>query len=135
MTDVTNSLAKRFERLELEAPAFRHSDHIQVAYALLDRGDFVKACALYASTIRTMAENVGVPQKFNTTITFAFMSLVAERKEQSNARDFASFIESNPDLLDKNILTRWYSKERLTSAAARRRFLLPDQFEGEILCA
>jgi len=131
MSSAASSLVAQFEELEIDAPNFHHNDHIQVAYEMLDQYDFIEACLRYASTIRAMAENVGVPEKYNMTITFAFMSLIAERKSQSNGTDLASFIASNPDLLDKDVLNSWYSKERLTSATARKQFLLPDKNLGK----
>ena len=130
MTDTNDKLLERFEQLEIHAPDFHHEDHVRVAYAMLDRYEFVEACARYAATIRTMAENVGVPDKFNATITFAFMSLIAERKSQSEPDDVAQFLAANPDLLESDVLSSWYSRERLTSAAARRQFLLPDRALG-----
>ena len=130
MSRAANDLLTRFEQFEIDAPNFHHGDHIKVAYGMLNKYDFVEACTRYASTIRAMAERVGVPEKFNVTITFAFMSLIAERKGQSNPDGLASFLASNPDLLDKNVLKRWYSEERLTSATARRQFLLPDKAQG-----
>lgn len=127
MTDSASRLLERFEQRQIAAPAFRHQDHVQVAFEMLGKYDFVDACARYASTIRAMAESVGVPEKFNATITFAFMSLIAERKSQMDGADLDSFLAANPDLLDKNVLKGWYTDERLTSAAARRQFLLPDK--------
>lgn len=120
------NLLAQFEEFEISAPDFHHVDHIRVAYEMLSRYDFVDATARYASTIRTMAERVGVPEKYNTTITFAFMSLVAERKAQSMHVDLESFLTANPDLMKKDVLHGWYSTERLTSATARSQFLLPD---------
>ena len=123
-------LLDRFERLEIKAPDFHHVDHIRVAYEMLDKYDFVDACARYAATIRAMAEDVGVPEKFNATITFAFMSLIGERKSLSHNGGVESFLEANPDLLDKDVLNTWYSAERLSSSTARRQFLLPDRILG-----
>ena len=80
----SENLLTQFERLEISAPDFHHIDHINVAYKMLEKYDFVDAPGRYASTIRTMAEQVGVPEKYNATITFAFMSLVAERKSHAN---------------------------------------------------
>jgi len=125
-----NSLLGRFERHEIEPGSFRHSDHVQVAYDMLARYNFVDACARYASTIRAMAESVGVPEKYNTTITIAFMSLIAERRSQSDSNDLDSFLASNPDVLEKDVLKGWYSEERLGSSLAREQFLLPDKTYG-----
>lgn len=127
MDNATRNMLDEFEQLEIDAPEFHHRDHVRVAYEILEKYDFVDACARYARTIRAMAEKVGVPEKFNATITFAFMSLIAERKGQADTPGFESFLTLNPDLLDKDLLTNWYSKERLTSLVARKQFLLPDK--------
>ena len=78
-----------------------------------------------------MAGSVGAPEKFNATITVAFMSVIAERKSQVESADFDSFISANPDLLDGNALRGWYTKERLNSPAARHQFLMPDKAAGK----
>ena len=40
---------------------------------------------------------------------------------------FDAFLAANPDLAQKDVLTRWYSSERLGSEIARRQFVLPDR--------
>lgn len=130
MTDLA-PLLERFEKRRIPAPDFRHLDHIQVAFEILDKYDFFHACARYASTIQAMVESVGAPGKFNATITVAFMSVIAERKSQMEGVDFESFIAANLDLLDRNALRGWYTKERLNSPAARHQFLMPDKVAGE----
>lgn len=123
----SKKLLEQFEGLEISAPDFHHMDHIKVAYSMLEKYDFIDALVRYASTIRAMAESVGVPEKYNVTITFAFMSLVAERMVNSNFDNVDAFLASNQDLFDKNIVTARYSPERLTSVIARNQFLLPDR--------
>ncbi|MEM7364633.1 MAG: hypothetical protein AAF525_11450 [Pseudomonadota bacterium] len=116
----------RFERLELATPAFSHADHVKVALAMLNVYDYVDACSRYARTIFAMTEKLGVPGKYNTTITFAFMSLIAERKAHDPELGTDRFLERYPELLDSSILTTLYSKERIDSDSARQHFLLPD---------
>ena len=130
MTNSENLLAQ-FESLELSAPDFHHTDHIKVAYSMLEKYDFIDASVRYASTIRAMAESVGVPEKYNVTITLAFMSLVAERMAHSSYVDTDTFLASNSDLLDKDVLKIWYSPERINSALARSQLLLPDKGVGD----
>lgn len=127
MNSADDTLLDRFERLDINASDFHHVDHIRVAYAMLNKYHFVDACARYASTIRAMAESVGVPEKFNATITFAFLSLIAERKARTVYADIESFLASNPDLLNRDVLSSWYTRQRLTSPTARNQFLLPDR--------
>ena len=121
------ALLDRFESLEIPPEEFHHNDHVYVAFAMLNKYDFVSACTNYAQTIRSMAEGVGVPEKFNATITFAFMSVIAERKARSPTADLDAFLGDNVDLLSAGVLSEWYSKDRLTSEVARSQFLLPDR--------
>lgn len=127
MTPAEIALLDAFENLEIPAPEFRHADHVRVAFAMLDKYDFADACSRYVNTIKRMAEAVGVPEKYNATITFAFMSVIAERKAFSDAEHAEAFMMANPDLLGKDVLSGWYSKDRMTSAIARSQFLLPDK--------
>ncbi|MCP4997868.1 MAG: hypothetical protein GY933_03730 [Hyphomicrobiales bacterium] len=126
MSEVEFDLAK-FERLQVEPAAFGHIDHLKAACAMLSKYDFVEACARYSATIKSMAESVSALNKFNATITIAFMSLLAERRTHSNDADWDAFIASNPDLLERDVLENWYSKDRLCSDIARTQFLLPDK--------
>ena len=74
-----------------------------------------------------MAERAGVPAKFNTTITVAFLGLVAERSTERPSASWEEFAKANPDLMEKNVLDAWYETGRLSSDAAREIFLLPDR--------
>jgi hypothetical protein len=110
---------------------FNHLDHVGVAYEALCRHDFFHAAAHVASGLRGLAGRAGAPQKFNATITWAFMSLIAERMVMADYRDAKDFIERNPGLGRSTALAPWYSKERLNSAPARSIALLPDLLVGE----
>lgn len=127
MTSSTAQLLKGFEAQTLDPAGFKHRDHIEAAFEMLRRYDFMEASAKYAASIRGIAEKAGVPEKFNATITTAFLSLIAERMESGRYDDFNAFEAANGDLASMAVLDRWYSKERLTSDTARRLFLLPDR--------
>ncbi len=127
MTTTHHKLSQEFEALQIESRNFGQAQHVQVAYELLKAHSFVDATLRCANTIAAMAERAGVPEKLNTTITIAFMGLIAERMEQTPHLDFEAFAALNPDLFDKAVLARWYSHERLHSPAARAAFLLPDK--------
>ena len=127
MSDASRNLLSRFESGDIEPASFAHCDHVRVAHEMLSQHDFVDACARYASTIKAMAESVDVPQKFNATITIAFLSLIAERMSRADSATFDSFLATNNDLLDKDVLETWYSSERLGSELARSQFVLPDK--------
>ena len=118
--------AQAFERCDIDAADFRHIDHIGVAHALLLRYGYLDASVIYCKCIDQIATEAGAAQKFNTTITLAFLSLIAERMESSPDNSFEDFIAEHPDLLSPDILARRYSPERLASDSARTMFLLPD---------
>lgn len=119
-----SDLTRSFEAHEIDNTTFHHDQHIIVAFELFTKYDFIDATAIYAKGIRTLATNAGAPQKFNATITYAFMSLIAERMEQSERASFEDFKSRNPDLLSKNALEKWYSPEQLNTDAARKIFLM-----------
>lgn len=118
-------LTQTFEAHAIDNTTFGHRDHVQVAYDLLLKYDFIDAAAVYAKGIRALAENAGAPDKFNLTITYAFMSLIAERMARTPAESFDRFVSDNPDVMRKTVLDQWYSQDRLHSTMARGIFLLP----------
>ena len=126
MTPEELELTERFENLQVAPGTFHHRDHLAAAYAMLRKYPFIEATSRYAQTIRTMAERAGVYDKFHTTITFAFMALIAERMESSAYDSFDDFIEHHPDLFSPGLLQRFYSPERLASDVARKVFVMPD---------
>jgi hypothetical protein len=117
---------ERFQRLEIDVPTFGHREHIEVAYYMLEHYEFIEACYRYASTIRAIAQKHGAPQKYNTTITLGFLSLIAEAKSKTPSCDLEGFLRANPKLLEKDLLGNWYSAERLSSQTARELFVLPE---------
>ena len=102
---------------------FTHEDHLGVAFELLRQCDFPEAINVYTRAIRGFATRSGAPQKFNTTVTIAFLAIVAERSRADQT--FAQFMACNPDLRSKDMLSHWYSKETLNSDLARNIFVMP----------
>jgi len=119
-------LTRSFEAQKIDPAAFRHMDHVGVAYEMLQKYDFLHATIEYARNIRMLATAAGVPEKFNTTITLAFMSLIAERMRTTPHTNYDQFLSENADLLNRDVLGRWYSAKRLESETARQVFLMPD---------
>lgn len=122
------TLTDKFERKDIDVHEFRHREHLETAYGLLNKYPFVEAMSKYAGAIHSMATAAGAPEKFNVTITLGFLSLIAERIDSSKTSDFEAFLAENADL-GKDALNRWYSSERLWSSQSRKMFLLPDRGE------
>jgi len=120
-----SEITRAFEAHDVDNNNFHHAQHIQVAYELLNKYDFIDAASVYAKGIRALATKAGAPRKFNLTITYAFMSLIAERMLSSSKNNYEDFVEENTDLMSKNVLKKWYSTDRLQSDTARTVFLMP----------
>jgi len=119
------SFAERFERRDIPSEEFGHREHVQAAFELLHMYPFLEATSRYACVIQEMAAAAGAPQKFNVTVTIAFMSLIAEKLEILGPTTFESFYASNPDLA-RGALDPWYSADRRSCDLSRRVFLMPD---------
>ena len=118
---------ERFARGEVDPRNFPHREHVRMAFEMLRRHDFAETALRYSRALRALSARAGKPQAFNQTVTIAFLSLVAERMQESGgAADFDALVRAHPELLDKAALTRWYRPERLASEAARHTFLLPE---------
>lgn len=121
------ALLEQMRTNTLHACDFGHADHIGVAYQALEEEDFFDALALFARGIRGAAARAGAAEKFNATVTLAFMSLIAERRAAGSYAGAADFIARNPDLSAPGLLERWYSPALLGSGMARRIALMPDR--------
>ncbi len=120
------SLFERLEARSIEPADFGHREHLQAAYELLEREPFLDAAVRYTRAIDGFARSAGAADKFNLTMTIAFLSVIAERMAARPYPSFAAFLAANPGLA-ANELARYYSGARLGSALARRTFLLPDR--------
>jgi len=118
-------LTSAFEAHRVDAKSFGHKEHIRVAHDLLQKYDFFAAAAKYAAGMQAIAAKVGAHDKFNTTITIAFLSLIAERMKTVGGKNFEEFMANNTDLMRADILALWYAPERLYSDMARNTFLMP----------
>lgn len=120
-----SALLTQFEALKVNAAEFGHRQHVQVAFEMLHKYSYIEACTKYSNAISTIATNAGASDKFNVTITFAFLSLIAERIHGTSWASFEDFLSRNEDLLSRDALGKWYSNEELQSDFARTHFLLP----------
>lgn len=120
-----SKLTQQFEAHEIDPSAFRHIDHIGVAYEMFQTHGFLPTLTKFSDAIEAIATKAGAPEKFNVTITLAFLSLIAERIHSTVHSNFDEFIVRNEDLLSKSVLKKMYPAERLDSDLARKVFLLP----------
>lgn len=118
MTDA--EFLRAFDDTTLEP--FHHRDHLRVTFLYLRQfGEEGTRERLGPAILRYAAARNGA-QKYHETITQAWIRLVAA----AQADDFEAMLAANPQLLDKNLLDRYYSPELLQSAEARQCWTEPD---------
>jgi hypothetical protein len=126
-----DELIDRFERGEIPADAFHHSDHVQLAFAYLNQYPVLEALEKFVSVLKRFASAIGKPQLYNETITFAYFFLIRERMASSHSltTTWEEFCHQNPDLIvwKEGILSRYYNQDTLKSDLARSVFLFPDK--------
>jgi hypothetical protein len=92
-----------FESCTLAADAFRHYDHIRLAWLYLGTAPLEVATEKMAGAIRRFAlHHTGSTAKYDEALTRSWMRLVARARAGSvNAATFAVFAEENPMLFDR----------------------------------
>lgn len=116
---------------EVDADDFSHLDHVCVAREILLRFDFLMSVQIFSESLHSMAMNAGASDKFNLTVTLAFMSIISERMD--SGEDLESFVKTNQDLLHTDFMEAYYSKDRLNSSKAKGMFLMPDKKGAPVL--
>lgn len=108
------SLLAAFEAGQVDNAGFSHARHLQVAWMLSQRYCHEQAFEKLTAGIQRIATRAGRPQAFHLTMTRAWFELIAAADDPDHY----------PELLDKTLLSRYYSPERL--AAGRHAWLEPD---------
>lgn len=128
LTDV--EFRERMEACLIPGDAFRHRDHIRLAWIYLRETDRATATGRIRATIQRYAAHHGAARKYHETLTVAWLRLVDAAMRGLRCPDgedhFDAFISRHPWLLDKNALQRFYSAELLSSERARHEWVEPD---------
>jgi len=104
--------------------AFHHREHVRVAFAMLARdGDLAAAAMAFRAGLRRIAGSSG---KYHETLTWAYLVVIAERMHGRGYRSSAELFADHPDLLERDLLARYYDVPALlASPLARAVFVLP----------
>jgi hypothetical protein len=122
-----DEVMQAFEACQLDPAKFHHDDHIRLAWLCVQRYGAQEAETKLLYGLRRFAKRAGVPQKFMHTTTVAWTRLVATAHTGSpRTVNFSEWIQSRPELLDRNLLARYYSPGRLETAEARSGWVEPD---------
>lgn len=108
---------------------FNHIGHVRAAWLLLQRFPLERAVNDTCEGIERLARRLGVPDKYNRTLSEALVRLMAHGGGADPGLSWEDFLSANPDLMQdaRSLLARHYGDERLHSMDARTRFLPPDR--------
>ena len=102
-----------FESCTLPADAFRHYEHVRLAWIYLGAAPLDEATRLMGVAIRRFAvHHTGSAAKYDEALTWSWMRLVARARALTpDAPDFAVFAEANPMLFDRKLAFQFYGVE------------------------
>lgn len=128
--DQRTEAPSQFQELMAEvmssADRFGHRQHIHVTWLAVRRYGTTTAIDLVSEGIQGVARYAGAPQKYNATVSRAWVELVGHHADHSDAADFNAFADQHPGLFDKKLLTRFYRPATLAGAEARTGWVAPD---------
>jgi hypothetical protein len=106
---------------------FGHREHLRLTWLILGRESSVDVAAERVSaTIRRLAQTHGRPQRYNRTVSEAWVRIVAHCRAASPTEPFDGIVTRYPWLFDKRLLLRHYTSRVLSSPQARRDWVAPD---------
>jgi hypothetical protein len=119
-------LREQFETKVLPNEAFRHREHVRLTwiYLTLDPPDVVAERLCQA--LLDLATSHGVAQRFHHTLTVAWVRIIEFERRSYPDMPFDALAVASPALLNKDAPLWYYSRERLYSDEARRRWIEPD---------
>ena len=122
-------IIRQFESGELPPESFHHADHVRLAFAYLREYPPLTALDKFCSALKQFAARLGKSEKYNETITYAYLFLIRERMALCSGADWDEFAQRNPELLvwKNGILNRYYQSKTLESDFARKVFVFPDK--------
>jgi len=108
---------------------FDHLGHLRAAWLLLQRRPLEDAVSETCNAIARLATRLGVPGKYNRTLSEALVRLMAHGGATDRTLSWPDFLAANADLAGgaRLVLARHYSDATLNSAMAQERFTPPDR--------
>ena len=127
MTD--EQFARAFERGEIAPAELDHRAHVRVAWVYLREGPSVEAAtSRMREGITRVAAAANASQKYHETITVLWMQLLADAAARvPQPCELTELFERCPELADKDLPLKYYSRERLFSEEARASWVPPEE--------
>lgn len=125
--DLDPELAAVLPAITGAAGESRHRQHIHLTFWAIRQYGMPTAAGKVCGWIRHITVYANAPQKYNHTISRAWVELVAHHVSvDPDCADFETFAARNPLLLDKRLLGRHYRSATLAGPRARQHWVEPD---------
>lgn len=109
---------------------WNHRAHVRGGYLLMQRFGLTEGTARMQAGLKRLNAAHGSPNTlmrgYHETITVAYLRLIFQRLIRTQSMTSQEFCDVHPELLDKHLLLRYYTPDRLWSQAAKQGFLEPD---------
>ena len=102
--------------------SFGHREHLHMTLSYLRRDQAERVLPF----LRHVAENHREAEKLNATMTEFWLAATAHAIRETGAGDFPDLLQRVPQLLEKELPFRHWSREVMFSPRARARWLEPD---------
>lgn len=113
----------------LPTAQFHHRDHLRLAWCLTRQLGVSAATEAITSGIRRFATHHGQADKYHETLTqFWLRAVNLHLQARPDLAEFADFLAAFPQLLDKDLPYHHWSRETMSSPAARTGWVEPDLF-------
>ena len=118
-----------FEAGQIGNQDFHHRDHLRLAWIQVRRLGLQRASDTVAGAIRQFAAGHGHAERYHETMTRFWVRVVGMGINRHPTLPFDDLLAAEPHLLDKTLPFNHWSRERLTSVEAKRRWVEPDVLE------
>jgi GNAT superfamily N-acetyltransferase len=119
-----------FAHRTLLAPEWSHRSHLRVAYLHLSRWNLDESHLRMRVGIIRLNASHGLEETatrgYHETMTRLWLTLVVLARGGGSFASSDAFLSAHPELLDKELPFRFYTRERLLSVEARATFVAPD---------
>jgi hypothetical protein len=102
-------------------------EHVLLTWLAVRAVGRERAIKLVSEGIQRTARYAGAPQKYNATVSRAWVELISHHAAECDGESFDTFLARNPALFDKRLLMRFYTSAALAGQPARRSWVEPDR--------
>jgi hypothetical protein len=118
---------RAFENCSIPASEYGHKEHLRTAWLYLRREGWPAGGDSVRDGIKRFAAHNGVADKYHETITTFWLLLVKHAMELApQAGNFDALVAAHPQLLDKSLLERHFSRGLLGDPTSRVGWTDPD---------